>query len=89
VKSLSKKYRKAYNADMPKMAVQGFDVVLYFTLKYLLLENPSEGVMSDFQMVQKSKYAARNTGKCLITFFIKERQTLDFLRVLTLYHHLR
>ena len=77
VKSLSKKYRKAYNADMPKMAVQGFDVVLYFTLKYLLLEDPSEGVMSDFQMVQKGSGNGYENNNC----FILQQQDFEIVKI--------
>ena len=52
-KELSKKYRKTYNADMTKMAVQGFDVLHFFCSKYLLNQNPTVGIMSNFNMIQK------------------------------------
>ena len=52
-KELAKIYRKNYNADMSKMSVQGFDVVLFFASKYLLKAETSDGVMSDFNLVQK------------------------------------
>jgi LysM repeat protein len=52
-KLLNKVYRKTYNADMTKMSVQGFDVLLFFSLKYLLNQDPNFGIMSDFNMVQK------------------------------------
>ncbi len=67
---LSKKYRKTYSADMPKMAVQGFDVVLYFSMKYLLLAEPSIGVMSDFKIESNGfpLYVSRATGKSMVGF---------------------
>lgn len=52
-KELTKKYRKTYNADMTKMAVQGFDVLHFFCSKYLLNQNPTVGIMSNFNMIQK------------------------------------
>jgi hypothetical protein len=52
-KELAKKYRKNFNADMSKMSVQGFDVILFFASKYLLKTKTSDGVMSDFNLVQK------------------------------------
>ena len=62
---------------MPKMAVQGFDVVLYFTLKYLLLEDPSEGVMSDFQMVQKGSGNGYENNNC----FILQQQDFEIVKI--------
>ncbi len=52
-KALNKTYRKTFNADMTKMSVQGFDVLMYFGMKYLLDKDPSAGVMSNFNLVQK------------------------------------
>lgn len=52
-KELAKIYRKNFNADMSKMSVQGFDVILFFASKYLLKAENSVGVMSDFNLVQK------------------------------------
>jgi len=52
-KELAKIYRKNFNADMSKMSVQGFDVVLFFASKYLLKTETSVGVMSNFNLVQK------------------------------------
>jgi LysM repeat protein len=52
-KNLNKIYRRTFNADMTKMSVQGFDVLIYFGVKYLLDKDPSAGVMSNFNLVQK------------------------------------
>ena len=38
---------------MTKMAVQGFDVLHFFCSKYLLNQNPTVGIMSNFNMIQK------------------------------------
>lgn len=52
-KALHKVYRQTYNSDMTKMAIQGFDVTLYFAEKFLLNKEPREGVMNDIKLVQK------------------------------------
>ena len=65
-KKILKKYRKAYGADMPKMAVQGFDVILYFSSKYLLDKEPSAGIMSDIKMVQKGEGNGFENNNCYI-----------------------
>jgi len=51
---LHRKYRSEYNADMTKMAVQGFDVLFYFCSDLLLNKKPSSMVMNDFELEQKS-----------------------------------
>jgi hypothetical protein len=76
-KVLSKKYRKAYGADLPKMAVQGFDVVMYFSMKYLLLEEPRTGVMSDFEMIQKGKGNGYENSNC----FILQQQDFEIVKI--------
>jgi len=65
-KKIVKKYRKTYGADMPKMAVQGFDVILYFSSKYLLDQEPTAGIMSDIKMVQKGEGNGFENNNCYI-----------------------
>lgn len=65
-KKIVKKYRKTYGADMSKMAVQGFDVILYFSSKYLLDQDPSVGVMSDVKMLQKGEGNGFENNNCYI-----------------------
>lgn len=52
-KNLHKIYRQTYNSDMTKMAIQGFDVTMYFALKFLMNMEPKEGIMNDINLVQK------------------------------------
>jgi LysM repeat protein len=47
------KYRSSYNADMTKMAVQGFDVLFYFCSGFLLDKTPEKMIMNEFEMNQK------------------------------------
>ena len=49
------KYRSAYNADMTKMAVQGFDVLFYFCSGFLLDKTPEKMIMNEFEMNQKCR----------------------------------
>ncbi len=46
------KYRSAYNSDMTKMAVQGFDVLYYFTSLLLLSSSLNELIMNQFDLKQ-------------------------------------
>lgn len=46
------KYRSAYNSDMTKMAVQGFDVLYYFTSLLLLSNSLNELIMNQFDLKQ-------------------------------------
>lgn len=48
------KYRSKYNSDMTKMAVQGFDVTLYFCANLLLNKTNNDMVMNQFEMKQRT-----------------------------------
>jgi LysM repeat protein len=50
--NLLRRYRIAYNADMTKMSVQGFDVVLGFCSEMLLSEKQGRLIMNQFEMKQ-------------------------------------
>ena len=76
-KSLNKTFRKTYNADMTKMSVQGYDVMLYFGMKYLLNKEPSIGVMSNFNMTQKGK----GNGFENSNVFILQQQDFEIVKV--------
>ncbi len=75
--SLHLKYRSTYNADMSKMAVQGFDVVLYFSSKLLLDKEVRSCVMNDFEMVQKGVENGYENSKC----FILEQEEFELINV--------
>ncbi len=77
-KKLAKKYRKIYGADMPKMAVQGFDVVLYFSIKYLLDQNPADGIMSNLKMVQKGNGNGYENNNC----YILKQQDFEIIKLM-------
>lgn len=50
---LHRKYRSAYNSDMTKMSIQGFDVMFYFCSEFLLNQKSKQLVMNDFDLNQK------------------------------------
>jgi len=52
-KEMTKVFRRTYNADITKMAVHGFDVMLYFGVKHLLNKETSVGLMSNFNLIQR------------------------------------
>ena len=52
-KELNRVYRKTYNADLTKMAVQGYDVVRYFTEQLVYQKTSFKPVMNVFNLVQK------------------------------------
>ncbi len=81
MKNLARKYRKNYGADMTKMAVQGYDVMLYFCLKYLLEKNPSTGVMSNFKMVQRGTGNGYENNNC----FIMKQEDFELIKLAETY----
>ena len=76
-KDLARLYRRTYNADMSKMAVQGYDVMLFFCLKYLLGKNPERGIMSNFNMVQKGAGNGFENNNC----FILQQQDFEIVKI--------
>lgn len=75
--SLHRKYRAAYNADMTKMAVQGFDVLYYFCSDFLLDKKNKDVIMNAFEMVQLGNgngYENTNT-------FIIEQEEFELINV--------
>jgi len=64
--ALHVKYRAIYNADMSKMAVQGFDIVYYFCFRLLMKSEHVKCVMNDFLMIQKGPENGYENGKCFI-----------------------
>ncbi|MBI1836813.1 MAG: LysM peptidoglycan-binding domain-containing protein [Flavobacteriia bacterium] len=76
-KEIMKKYRKEYNADMSKMAVQGFDVSFYFCMKYLIGKEPKEGVMTNFQLFQKGQGNGFENGNV----YILKQQDFELIKL--------
>jgi len=65
-KSMVRKYRKVYNADLSKMAVQGFDVIFSFCSEMLVGVNAGTLIMNDFQLEQKGAGNGYQNKKCFI-----------------------
>ncbi len=60
-----RKYRMAYNADLSKMAAQGFDVTLHF-LSGLFMTPSEEGIMNAFDLIQKGTGNGYENGRVFI-----------------------
>jgi ABC-type branched-subunit amino acid transport system substrate-binding protein len=60
-----RKYRMAYNADLSKMAAQGFDVTLHF-LSGLFTTPSEEGIMNAFDLIQKGTGNGYENGRVFI-----------------------
>ncbi|MBU2020306.1 MAG: ABC transporter substrate-binding protein, partial [Bacteroidetes bacterium] len=55
IKEIHKEYRKLYNSDMSKMAVQGYDLLLY-TGEVMLLQKKEKGLlMNHFNFIEKGR----------------------------------
>ncbi len=53
MKMVHRQYRQKYNADMSKMATQGFDVTMHFCMSMLMRQDPLPGLMNEIKMIQK------------------------------------
>ena len=60
-----RKYRMSYNADLSKMAAQGFDVTMYF-LSGLFGPISEEGIMNAFDLIQKGVGNGFENGRVFI-----------------------
>jgi LysM repeat protein len=75
--SLHRQYRSIYNADMSKMAVQGFDVVFFFSSQLLLERKVEKCVMNDFQMIQMGAENGYENGRS----FILQQEEFELINV--------
>ena len=66
VKQLHRSFRSEFRADMSKMAVQGFDVVYFFTANMLLGKKNLTVVMNDFEMIQSGTGNGFENTRCFI-----------------------
>jgi LysM repeat protein len=71
-----RKYRMTYNADLSKMAAQGFDVTYCFIAKQLMGMEANEGVMNAFNMLQKGTGNGAENG----TVFIIRQEEYKLIR---------
>lgn len=71
------KYRSKYNSDMTKMAVQGFDVTLYFCADLLLGKKNNNMVMNEFEMKQRST----DSGYENINSFILQQSDYELINL--------
>jgi LysM repeat protein len=76
-KAMLRIYRKSYNADLTKMAAQGFDVVYSFCSETLLGMHREKLIMNDFQWSQKGAGNGFQNSKC----FVLEQRDYELINV--------
>lgn len=74
---LHRKYRSTYNADMTKMAVQGFDVLFYFTSSLLLNKKVDDLTMNNFDLKQNGVGNGYENSKV----YIIEQENFELINV--------
>jgi LysM repeat protein len=77
VKTLHKKYRKEYTADMSKYAVQGFDVTYFFLSELFMKKSVRSGIMNEFKIVQTGSGNGYENSKV----YIIRQQDGEFISV--------
>lgn len=71
------KYRSEYNADMTKMAVQGFDVLYYFCSDLLMSRKTNGSIMNNFNL----KQIGVGNGYENSNYFILEQEDFELINV--------
>ncbi len=77
VVALNRVYRSKYKTDLTKMAVQGYDVMLYFCNHFFMERDDVNLIMNDFVM----KQLAKGDGFENSNVFIIEQEDFDLLYV--------
>lgn len=77
VVGLNRVYRSRYKTDLTKMAVQGYDVMLYFSSLFFLKNKSPHLIMNDFNM----KTISNGDGQENSHVFIIEQEDFDLVNV--------
>jgi LysM repeat protein len=75
--AINKTYRVKFNSDLTKMAVQGYDAVLYYAANLLLGIDHPHLIMNDFQLNQVAPEDGYENSKC----FIIEQEDYELINV--------
>jgi LysM repeat protein len=65
-KNFDKAYRAEYRTQVSKMALQGYDVTMYFCQSLLMGKNTQKGIMNDFHIEQKGEGNGYENTACFI-----------------------
>lgn len=76
-KNFDKSYRMTYRTQVSKMALQGYDVTMFFCQSLLLGKNPRVGIMNEFDMRQKGE----GNGFENTSFFIMKHYDYGFKKI--------
>jgi len=77
VVGLNRVYRSKYKTDLTKMAVQGYDVMLYFSSLFFLKKTHTHLIMNEFKM----KPISDGDGQENFNVFIIEQDNFNLLKV--------
>lgn len=77
-KNFDKHYRAAYKTRVSKMALQGYDVTMYFCQALLMGKDPKNGIMNNFKMEQKGSSNGYENVSC----FIMKHMEYSFVKVM-------
>lgn len=65
-KTVLRKFRTKYKADMSRFSAHGFDVTLFFVANLLIGDKNVNGIVNSFNMVQKGKGNGYENGECFV-----------------------
>ena len=65
-KNFDKSYRKAYRTQVSKMAIQGYDVTMFYCQSLLMGKTPRKGIMNNFTLEQKGEGNGYENTNCVI-----------------------
>lgn len=65
-KNFDKAYRTVYRTQVSKMALQGYDVTMYFCQTLLMGKSSKKGIMNDFHIEQKGEGNGYENTACFI-----------------------
>lgn len=65
-KNFDKSYRKSYRTQVSKMALQGYDVTMFYCQSLLMGKTPRKGIMNNFIMEQKGEGNGYENTNCVI-----------------------
>jgi len=76
-KTFQRKYRLNYSADLSKMAIQGYDVTMFFCQTLLMQKKPTSGLMNTIRIEQKGAGNGYENTQC----FIVKQVEYDLIKV--------
>ena len=76
--AMNRNYRTKYGTDMSRVAVQGYDVLMYFCNSFFLKSQESRLLMNDFKLVQISPADGFENSN----IFIVKQEDFQLMRII-------